>query len=148
MAKAAAENRRLAKIAKHPLFRQDHAIIRYRVEIWRVDEPEIRLTQFPMEYENGKFSSRDMVAQISETLFGWLDRRINDLDRIPGDRPVDEDVWNTPYDYAAATASLTAKDTGSKRNDSATGIRKKQPGKLFDPSPSPRVETVDDDIPF
>ena len=143
----AVESRRLAKIAKHPLFRQNNETIRYRVEIWRVDDPEIRLTQFPMEYVNGKFCSRDIVAAISENLFGWLDRKVADIDRIPADRPVDEDVWNTPYDYAAAAASL-AKDSGRKRNDSPASVRKKQPGKLFDPDPPSRSEAIDDDIPF
>lgn len=119
------EARRLARIAKHPLFRQNNETIRYRVEIWRADEPEVRLIQFPMEYVNGKFSSRDIVAQISETLFGWLDRRVNDVDRIPGDRPIDEDIWNTPYDYVAAAASL---DSGPKRHGGVASVRKNKPG--------------------
>ncbi|HMD54317.1 MAG TPA: hypothetical protein VKJ65_07210, partial [Phycisphaerae bacterium] len=67
--KAAAENRRLVKFSKHPLFRQDNKTIRYRVEIWRVDDPQIRLHQFPMEYVNGKFISREIVAEIAEHLF-------------------------------------------------------------------------------
>lgn len=78
--------------------------IRYRIEIWREAEPEIRVYSFPVDWEPGKLTKADVLGKIAPKLFDWF------LSKIPCEQWSDWDkgvpgasIWDDQPPYYTAT---------------------------------------------
>jgi hypothetical protein len=69
------------------------AVHHFRVEIWRVDKPEIRLAQFPLEYSHGNYKAADWLWKIANHLILWMDSHVKPHNRPLCDVPLHESVW-------------------------------------------------------
>jgi hypothetical protein len=55
--------------------------VQYRIELWRVSDPEMRIFHTVIEYQAGEYRSRDMLAQIAEQVYSFIESKIGKAER-------------------------------------------------------------------
>jgi|ERR1700722_1995148 len=68
----------------------------YRVEVWS-ENPELKVFWFEVEYTPRFYRAAQLLIDIVEPLFDWIDSHVKAKDRWPDGQLAPESIWETEF---------------------------------------------------